>query len=252
MISDTPAPAAPLTKALTTAPASLQQPIALALATTRPGANSLLNLVATGKASARLLQDKPVIDRLKATSLPNLDARLSDLTKDLPAPDERLKQLIAKFSASQSVALASPTPEALAQGAAHFKKVCANCHRIGSDGAKFGPQLDGIGQRGLERLLEDILDPNRNIDAAFRATTISTNQGQVITGLKLREEGAAVILADAQGKEVRINNADIDESRVTALSPMPSNVVEQIGEQNLPHLIAFLLSQRQPVKEPQK
>ena len=238
--------------ALATAPASLQQPIALALATTRPGADSLLSLIATGKASARLLQDKPVLDRLKATALPDLDARLSDLTKDLPAPDERLKQLIAKFSASQSAALASPTPEALTQGAAHFKKVCANCHRLGNDGGKVGPQLDGIGQRGLDRLLEDILDPNRNIDAAFRATTISTNQGQAITGLKLRDEGAAIILADAQGKEIRINHADIDESRVTALSPMPSNVVEQIGEKNLPHLIAFLLSQRQPVKEPQK
>ncbi len=238
--------------ALATAPASLQQPIALALATTRSGADSLLNLVATGKASARLLQDKPVIDRLKATSLPNLDARLSDLTKDLPAPDERLKQLIAKFSASQSVALASPAPDVLEKGAAHFKKVCANCHRLGNEGGKVGPQLDGIGQRGLDRLLEDILDPNRNIDAAFRATTVSTTKGQVITGLKLREEGAAVILADAQGKEIRINNADIDESRVTALSPMPSNVVEQIGEQNLPHLIAFLLSQRQTVKEPPK
>ena len=237
--------------ALATAPASLQQPIALALATTRPGADSLLNLVATGKASARLLQDKPVLDRLKATTLPNLEARLSDLTKDLPAPDERLKQQIAKFSASQS-AFASPAPDVLEKGAAHFKKVCANCHRLGNEGAKVGPQLDGIGQRGLDRLLEDILDPNRNIDAAFRATTISTNQGQVITGLKLREEGAAIILADAQGKEIRINNADIDESRVTALSPMPSNVVEQIGEQNLPHLIAFLLSQRQPAKEPQK
>lgn len=233
--------------ALTTAPAALQQPIALALATTRPGADSLLNLVATGKASARLLQDKPVIDRLKATSLPDLDARLSDLTKDLPAPDERLKQLIAKFTASQST-----TQTSVEAGAAHFKKVCANCHRLGGEGGKVGPQLDGIGQRGLDRLLEDILDPNRNIDAAFRATTISTSKGQVVTGLKLREEGAAIILADAQGKELRIENADIDESRVTALSPMPSNVVEQIGEQNLPHLIAFLLQQRQPVKEPTK
>ena len=233
--------------ALATAPASLQQPIALALATTRPGADSLLNLVATGKASARLLQDKPVVDRLKGTGLPDLDARLSDLTKDLPAPDERLKQQIAKFSASQST-----TATSLETGAAHFKKVCANCHRLGNEGGKVGPQLDGIGQRGLDRLLEDILDPNRNIDAAFRATTVSTTKGQVITGLKLRDEGAAIILADAQGKEVRINNADIDEFRVTALSPMPSNVVEQIGEQNLPHLIAFLLSQRQPVKEPQR
>ena len=228
-----------------TAPASLQQPLALALATTRPGADSLLNLVEAGKASARLLQDAPVLDRLKGSGLPDLDRRLSHLTKEIPAADERLRQQIAKFSADQSAMTIS-----LETGAAMFRKVCANCHRLHSEGAKIGPQLDGVGQRGLERLLEDILDPNRNIDAAFRSTTISTNRGQVFTGLKLREEGAAVILADTQGKEIRIALADIEESRITALSPMPSNVVEQIGEQNLPHLIAFLLSQQQPLKEP--
>ena len=35
---------------------------------------------------------------------------------------------------------------------------------------EIAPHLDGIGNRGLERLLEDVLDPNRNVDQLFRAT----------------------------------------------------------------------------------
>ena len=71
-------------------------------------------------------------------------------------------------------------------------------------GPKIGPQLDGIGVRGLDRLLEDVLDPNRNVDQAFRATTLTLKNGQSLTGLVLREEGAVIVLADAQGKEQRI------------------------------------------------
>ena len=65
-------------------------------------------------------------------------------------------------------------------------------------------QLDGIGVRGVDRLLEDILDPNRNVDQAFRTTQLALKDGQLIAGLLLREEGEVLVLADAQGKEVRI------------------------------------------------
>jgi predicted transcriptional regulator len=36
-----------------------------------------------------------------------------------------------------------------------------------------------------------VLDPNRNVDQAFRQTEITTVKGQVIPGLLLREEGAS-------------------------------------------------------------
>src|SRR5205807_9292120 len=104
------------------------------------------------------------------------------------------------------------------------------CHQVGGKGAKVGPNLDGIGNRGLERLLEDIIDPNRNVDQAFRSTTLSLKNGQILSGLVLREEGEVVILADAQGKEVRVTRSSIEERSTSQLSPMPANLVDQIPE----------------------
>ena len=45
-------------------------------------------------------------------------------------------------------------------------------------------------------------------------------------------------MADVGGKEVRIAAADIDEVTVSPLSPMASNMLDQIGEENLPDLLA--------------
>lgn len=225
-----------LAAAIVTAPAALQQPLALALASTKDGAELLLGRVAAGKASARLLQDKPVVNQLKASGTADVDERIADLTRNLPSADAAIRQVIARVAADH--VKATPSIDA---GRAIFMKTCANCHRIADLGGKVGPQLDGVGQRGAERLLEDILDPNRNVDEAFRTTLVTTNDGRVISGLKLREDGGDLILADSTGKELRIAAADIDEVAVSHLSPMASNMLDQIGEHNLPDLIAYLM-----------
>jgi putative heme-binding domain-containing protein len=235
-----------LATALGSAPAALQQPFALALAGSPGGAEMLLSMIASGRASARLLQDRPILDRLAAVSIPRREERIAELTEGLPAADDRLKQLIARLTATSA---ASPD-EAVQAGSAVFQKSCAACHRIADKGGRVGPQLDGVGNRGPERLLEDILDPNRNVDAAFRAIVVAKKDGQVVTGLKLREEGTTLIVGDAQGKEISIPLDEIEESRLTNLSPMPSNFSEQLTEADLRALVAFLLRQRQNITGP--
>ena len=100
--------------------------------------------------------------KLRATKLADLDARLAKLTAGLPPRDERLRKLVDErrknFAQAKSDA---------ALGKKVFEKTCAACHRLAGQGTKIGPELDGIGQRGLDRLLEDVLDPNRNVDQAF-------------------------------------------------------------------------------------
>jgi putative heme-binding domain-containing protein len=125
-----------------------------------------------------------------------------------------------------------------------YEKHCAACHQIANQGAKIGPQLDGIGIRGLERLLEDTLDPNRNVDQAFRTTTLVLASGQLINGLLLRQDGTVLVLADNQGKEVRVPAGDVQERILSPLSPMPGNFAEQIPEPDFYHLLAYLLAQR--------
>lgn len=230
---------AELVKVLPTAPGRLQSAIAAGLAGSGAGAEQLLEIVAAGKASARLLLERPVELKLSQTKLPNLKERLAKLTAGLPRVDQRVEELLRRRRAGFASAKADP-----ALGAKVFEKNCAVCHQLANKGAKVGPQLDGIGIRGLDRLLEDIIDPNRNVDQAFRATTLALKDGKVVMGLVLREEGQVLVVADAQGKEVRVGKDAIDERAVSQLSPMPANLAEQIVEGDFYHLLAYLLAQR--------
>ena len=52
------------------------------------------------------------------------------------------------------------------------------------------------------------------------------------------------VLADAQGKEVRVPKKAVEERTVSPLSPMPANFADQVPEADFNHLMAFLLAQR--------
>jgi putative heme-binding domain-containing protein len=236
-----PAAQAELLKALAAAPERLAVAIAAALAGSRPGAEGLLGAVAAGKASAKLLQEPAVVPRLQAADVKGLTERLAQLTRDLPPADKRVQELLDRRRAGFARAKADP-----GVGARVFEKNCANCHQLANKGAKIGPQLDGVGIRGLDRLLEDILDPNRNVDQAFRLTTLVLAKGQLVSGLLLREEGQVLVLADNQGKEVRVPKDAVDERTVSQLSPMPADLAAQIPEADFYHLVAFLLTQQPP------
>ena len=238
-VASTPATHAELTNALEKAPARLQTVIALALSGQPAGADHLLKAVAAGKASARLLQERAVQTRLNESKLPKAAERIAELTKGLPSADQKMTELIGKRRDAFGRAKVDPKAGALV-----FKNNCANCHQLGGEGAKVGPQLDGLGARGLDRLLEDLLDPSRNVDQAMRATVLNLKDGKTLTGLVLREEGEVIVMADNLGKEVRVAKSDLDDRRTSLVSPMPANLVETIKEEDFHHLMAFLLQQR--------
>jgi putative heme-binding domain-containing protein len=230
---------AELLKVLPTAPARLQNSIAAGLAGSKAGADKLLEAIGAGKASPRLLQEKAVEVKLAQLNVPGMKERIAKLTAGLPAADQKLQELLKK----RRDGFLAAKPDEM-KGAAVFEKNCANCHQLGGKGAKVGPNLDGIGLRGLERLLEDTLDPNRNVDQAFRTTVLNLKSGQVVSGLLLKEEGEVYVLADAQGKEVRVPKDAVDDKQVSPLSPMPANFGDQIAEKDFYDLLAHLLAQR--------
>jgi len=238
-LANVPAAHALLAKMLETAPARLQTAIALGLAGSPSGGQQLLKAVEAGKCSARLLQEVAIQQRLFQAKIPKLKERLAKLTKGLPSLDQRVYETISKKRAGFVSAKAD-----VAAGAKLFEKHCASCHQLANKGSKIGPQLDGIGVRGLERLLEDLLDPSRNVDQAFRATTLVLKNGQVVVGLFLRQDGEVLVLADSAGKEQRVSAAAVDDRVIAPLSPMPGNFAEQLRDEELFDLLAFLLDQR--------
>ena len=123
-------------------------------------------------------------------------------------------------------------------------KTCAPCHRVGTEGRDFAPHLDGVGNRGLDRLIEDILDPNRNVDVAFRSTTVVTRKGKVYTGLLRPAQGSRLILVDSQGRELSVALSDIARREPSRLSPMPANFSETLSPEQFRDLLSYLLSLR--------
>jgi len=231
--------------ALKTVPYRTAVLIGLALASTPAGADDLLTAIKEGKAPARLLQEKAILERLRGSNAPDWQKRVNDLTKNLPPADQRIAELIK----SRAAGFAKTKPDT-ELGAKLFTKHCSACHRIGDMGGKIAPQLDGVGVRGVERLLEDVLDPNRNVDQAFRARAITLTNEKTLTALVLRTEGQVLVVADLEGKEQRIPLKEIETNRETMLSAMPANFADVIPEADLYHIVAYLLTQK--AKEPKK
>jgi putative heme-binding domain-containing protein len=193
----------------------------------------------SGNVPPSLLSDKSLRTNLEKLAGNEARARLDLLVAKLPDADENLQKMLDQrrrlFDAGQADQI---------NGEQLFAQLCATCHQLGGQGALVGPQLDGIGNRGAERLLEDILDPNRNVDTAFRTSTFVLKNGDVESGLFRREDGALIVIANSAGKEFTVNKSDVEARHESVNSLMPSNFSEALTQEQFNDLLAFLLEQR--------
>jgi putative heme-binding domain-containing protein len=207
------------------------------------GTEELLRLMEAGKASARLLLKPAIQQRLNAIATDKLKERVIVLTEKLPTEDSVVEELLSSRRKSMQQAVGDPQ-----NGKELFKKNCQICHQLAGEGKQVGPNLDGIGNRGMDRVLEDVLIPNRNVDVAFRTTTVVTDEGKAYSGLLKELEGNRISIVDSQAKETILQTDIIEERQASANSPMPSNVGETLNETQLRDLVSFLLLQKRIVE----
>jgi len=223
-----------LTKTFKTATSHQQVALAELLAANREGTAALLDL-----APPSVLAEPLVSSKIKALGDAALSERLTKLTSALPPQNAAVNALIAERLKSFDPAKADKT-----RGQQVFTQTCTPCHRIGVVGNVVGPQLDGIGVRGTERLLEDILDPNREVDPAFRLHILKLKDGSVTTGLVRREQDGALVYADVTGQEHSVPKAAVAGDDVSPFSLMPSGFGEVLTPQQLQDLLAYLLERK--------
>ncbi|MBC7369819.1 MAG: c-type cytochrome, partial [Undibacterium sp.] len=232
-----PAARAALLAALPNAQNDLALSLALSLAKSDEGAAALIDFITAGKAPASLLRHRYVATELEKRPA-TLRARATGLVRNLPSEDARLDAIIF----ARAAAYATAKPDA-AHGAAIFTQNCAACHRVKNTGGNIGPSLDGIGTRGVQRLIEDILDPSRNIDPTFRLNTVTLKSGETKSGLNLRTEGDRVLLRDpATNEDLNLAAADIKETTFSPVSPMPAAFESILSESDFFDLITYLRS----------
>ena len=220
-------------------PSRLQDRISEELARSQVGGEALLTLIAKGIGSPRVLQRPEITRSLGTANISDLESRVAKLTADLPPLNQQLRRLLMErlktFNRSERSA---------ERGQALFVKHCAACHQVAGKGALVGPQLDGIGNRGLERVAEDLLDPNHNIDAAFHVSVVATVDGRVLSGLYRRQVGQGKVYVGKDGKEFSILTSEIEDELVSKTSVMPDNFGSLLKEQECHDLLTYLVGLR--------
>ncbi len=216
-----------------------QNELGTTLSKSREGIKHLVELIQEGKLSARVLQSSTIKSNIKNLADDKIKKRAQTIIEELPDEDEMIAKLLQKRRKSYLAQSGSIT-----KGKELFKTHCMSCHQVAGEGEKIAPNLDGIGNRGLNRVLEDVLAPNRNVDVAFRTTSLVTRQGKALIGLYRRTEGAVHVFVDTEGKEFSVADKDILNRELNTASLMPEDFGTKVSDEQFTDLMSYLLSLR--------
>jgi putative heme-binding domain-containing protein len=133
------------------------------------------------------------------------------------------------------------------RGRAVFTKAsCAACH---SGAQALGPDLHGAaGRFSRADLFTAILRPSKDVAPRYRTTLIATADGKVYQGLIVYEAVDSVILQTGPATTLRLTNQQIAERRQTALSLMPSGLLDRLSDREIADLYAHLKEMKGPAK----
>ena len=122
------------------------------------------------------------------------------------------------------------------------KQRVADCHRLGNDGFAVGPDLSGARSGGKEKLLVNILDPNREIPPNYFGYIVETREGDSYAGLIVNETANSVTVRPPLGTEVVVPRLRIANMQASRLSLMPEGLEEGLSEQDLADLVDFIFA----------
>jgi putative membrane-bound dehydrogenase-like protein len=119
---------------------------------------------------------------------------------------------------------------------------CFKCHRIGDRGGQAGPDLTAVGgSMTRERIVESILNPNKEVAPMFTPWTLLMADGTTKVGLFVggtnRNTQAFV---DANGQQFEVRPEDIENRKPAKTSIMPAELVDAMTDQEFRDLVAFL------------
>jgi putative membrane-bound dehydrogenase-like protein len=132
-------------------------------------------------------------------------------------------------------------------GKAIFASRCASCHKVGAEGSTIGPELTTIGKKfGKTELLDAIINPSAAIVFGYEPWLVNTKDGTSLYGFLLSENKQSIVLKDVAGQKHIIPVATIRSREKQRKSLMPDAATNQLTEQNLADVVAYLLNLSSP------
>ena len=127
---------------------------------------------------------------------------------------------------------------------------CVVCHRFGGDGGATGPDLSQVaGRFGLKELAEAIVEPSKVISDQYAASVITPVAGKQVIGRVVNDaNGTLTVVTDPEdsSKVVEIKKDNIEAMRVSKLSLMPEKLLNELNENEVLDMLAYMLSRGDP------
>jgi putative membrane-bound dehydrogenase-like protein len=135
------------------------------------------------------------------------------------------------------------------KGKAVFAKVCAACHKLGDVGVHVGPDLAALSNRTKDYLLQEILDPSRNVDSRYVEYQAILKNMRTVSGILVGETATSITLRGQQRKDETLLRSEIEELRGSGKSLMPEGLEKDLPKKDMADLIAFLTVNRPSPKQ---
>ncbi len=118
---------------------------------------------------------------------------------------------------------------------------CATCHRVNGTGSTLGPDLSQIAKKmSREKILENILEPSKEIDPKYASYALETAEGVVHTGILAAKTEREVVLRTSADKEIRIPAARVVNLQPLRVSLMPDQLLRDLTLEQAADLLEFL------------
>jgi putative heme-binding domain-containing protein len=127
-----------------------------------------------------------------------------------------------------------------ANGKAVYERTCGACHKLNGEGGAIGPDLTGSNRTNIEYLLFNVLNPNGEVQDAYKAVVITTRDGRTFSGTVASETDRQVTLRVVDRDAVAINKADIQSRETTNVSMMPVGLFDALTDREVIDLVGYL------------
>lgn len=128
------------------------------------------------------------------------------------------------------------------RGKQAFVKACAACHRLGGLGYELGPNIASYKYRGAAAILQNVLEPNREVNPLYLNYSLLTNDDRIVTGIINNESGSSVTLVRGENVSETVARSEIAEMKSSKMSIMPEGLESQLDLQGMADLIAYITS----------
>lgn len=123
---------------------------------------------------------------------------------------------------------------------------CFACHRYGNAGGMTGPDLTGAGGRySPHDLLDQIINPSKEINEQFAPIVVTKNDGNILTGVVVNLSGDGVTLntdLSDPNQRVNVDRKEVKSIELSKVSPMPPMLLNMLKKEEVLDLLAYVLS----------